>query len=139
MRVRVSRVEGAPVITFIYCQSPTELNEKCSRLGLMAFFPSLLIRTLAQSWYFSCFSAVAERMETRPRSACTHWEEEGKAIRTAELEPCVTARQHSPCFHHHNLSTAGIRTSTFTTANRRAGVLCETDGDTERQCKYLDF
>lgn len=36
------------------------------------------------------------------------------------------------------VGTAGL-TSTFTTANRKAGVLCETDGDTERQCKYLDF
>lgn len=34
---------------------------------------------------------------------------------------------------------AGIGTLTSMTANRKAGVLCETDGDTERQCKYLDF
>jgi len=36
-------------------------------------------------------------------------------------------------------SVAGIGTSTFMTANRKAGVSCEADGDTERQCKYLDF
>lgn len=36
-------------------------------------------------------------------------------------------------------SMAGIGTLTCLAANREASVLCETHGDTERQCKYLDF
>lgn len=105
MRVRVCRVKGTPIKTCIYCQSSTELNEECSRLGLMAFSPSPVNNDIGPILVFHFVLFLCYRGDGNLPQEWVHaLGRGGKGYKGSRAEAMVTVRQHSPCFHHYNLS-----------------------------------
>lgn len=84
---------------YSFCQSSTELHEKCSRLDLMALFPNTVNADTGPVLVFRfVLFHVAEEVNTCPKSECLHWEEEVKAMKKQGWSTVSPQERVAPAF-----------------------------------------